>query len=117
MRHTNVPFPDQILHSILFIYFCTIYQVLVNLPWNLYYTFVLEEKHGFNKQTLAFYFKDQLKSLVLTIVVSLLIAAPLIYIIQGFGEYFYVYAWLFVLFFSLISITIYPDYIAPRFDQ
>ena len=68
-------------------------------------------------QTLGFYFKDQLKSLVLTIVVSLLIAAPVIHIVKTMGEHFYIYAWLFVLAFSLISITVYPDYIAPRFDK
>lgn len=106
----------EIWQSMVFLFICTFYQVLVHLPWNMYYTFVVEAKHGFNKQTLGFYFKDQLKSFILTIVVSLLLAAPLIHIVQTTGDQFYFYAWLFVLAFSLISITIYPDYIAPRFD-
>ena len=40
----------QIVHSIVWLYICTFYQVIMNLPWNLYYTFVLEARHGFNKQ-------------------------------------------------------------------
>lgn len=28
------------------------FSTITSLPWSLYYTFVLEEKHGFNKQVL-----------------------------------------------------------------
>lgn len=39
----------QIMQSLVFLYLSTIYQVVIHLPWNLYYTFVLEAAHGFNK--------------------------------------------------------------------
>lgn len=40
----------QILQSITFILIFMLYSTITSLPWSLYETFVLEEKHGFNKQ-------------------------------------------------------------------
>lgn len=31
-----------------------VYSTITGLPWNIYFTFVLEEKHGFNKQVTLF---------------------------------------------------------------
>jgi STE24 endopeptidase len=52
----------EILHSVVFTLIATMYTTVTGLPWSLYSTFVLEERHGFNKQTLAFYVKDQIKA-------------------------------------------------------
>ena len=35
---------------------------LPGLVWSYYYTFVIEEKHGFNKQTVGLWVADQLKT-------------------------------------------------------
>lgn len=40
----------EILQSIVFIGIMMVYSTLSNIPWSYYYHFVLEEKHGFNKQ-------------------------------------------------------------------
>ncbi len=37
-------------------------DLLLGLPFGLYSTFVVEQKHGFNKQTLGLFIKDQLIS-------------------------------------------------------
>lgn len=42
-------------------------STLISLPFGLYGTFVIEEKHGFNKTNLSTYLLDQLKSLLLTV--------------------------------------------------
>eukprot|EP01134_Creolimax_fragrantissima_P003804 CFRG3804T1 len=108
---------NEILQSLLFIYIAQAYQLVTTLPWNLYYTFVLEERHGMNNQTFRFYAIDQAKSLVLTMTVVPLLLTPILYLIMWTGEYFYVYVWAFVFAFSIASITIYSDYIAPMFDR
>lgn len=36
--------------------------MISGLPWSLYHTFVIEERHGFNKQTLGLYISDTFKS-------------------------------------------------------
>ena len=40
-------------------------DLVLGLPFGLYGTFVVEQKHGFNKQTLALFLMDQLKSVSL----------------------------------------------------
>lgn len=58
-----------------------LFDELYSLPWRLYSTFVIEEKqdlfailiarHGFNKQTLGLFFKDMVKNLLLSFIVSI----------------------------------------------
>ncbi|KAK3696104.1 hypothetical protein RRG08_061879 [Elysia crispata] len=107
----------EILQSLTFLFVSMLYSTVTGLPWSLYSTFVLEEKHGFNKQTLGFFFKDTLKHFAVTLVLALPITATLIYIIQAGGDFFFIYAWLFTLVVSLVIVTIYADYIAPLFDK
>lgn len=40
----------EILQSNVFLLGATIFGLITGLPWNLYSTFVIEERHGFNKQ-------------------------------------------------------------------
>jgi len=107
----------EILHSIAFTLLATLWSTFTGLPWSIYSTFVVEEKHGFNKQTWKFYVKDKIKKLIVSQAIGLPILALLIYIIQAGGQFFFVYAWLFVLITSLFMMTIYPDFIAPLFDR
>lgn len=44
----------EITKSILFILYFITYSQITGLPWSIYYTFVLEQKHGFNKQVIFF---------------------------------------------------------------
>ncbi|CAF3587589.1 unnamed protein product, partial [Rotaria sp. Silwood2] len=64
-----------------------------------------------------FFIKDNIKKLIVTLILILPIVALLIKIIQIGGDYFFVYAWLFVTIMSLIIAFIYPNYIAPLFDR
>lgn len=41
---------DQVKQTVVFLWMMLIYSTLIELPWAVYVTFVLEEKHGFNKQ-------------------------------------------------------------------
>lgn len=42
----------QIVQSLVFLLLATLFSALTGLPWSLYNTFVIEEKHGFNQQVL-----------------------------------------------------------------
>jgi STE24 endopeptidase len=93
---------SDIATSVLFVLYFIVYSQVAGLPWSLYYTFVLEEKHGFNKQTLPFFIKDNVKKLILSIVLTAPILSLLIWIIRWGGEYFFIYAWLFITIVSLV---------------
>lgn len=101
----------------MFLLLATLFSALTGLPWSLYNTFVIEEKHGFNHQTLDFFMKDAIKKFVVTQCILLPVSSLLLYIIKIGGDYFFIYAWLFTLVVSLVLVTIYADYIAPLFDK
>ncbi|XP_077095704.1 CAAX prenyl protease 1 homolog [Siphateles boraxobius] len=107
----------EISHSLAFLMLATLFSAFTGLPWSLYNTFVIEEKHGFNQQTLGFFLKDALKKFAVTQCILLPVTTLLLYIIKIGGDYFFIYAWLFTLIVSLILVTIYADYIAPLFDK
>jgi len=107
----------EIFHSVAFTLLATLWSTVTGLPWSIYSTFVLEEKHGFNKQTWKFYVKDKIKKLIVSQAIGLPILSLLLYIIKAGGQFFFIYAWLFVLVTSLFMMTIYPDFIAPLFDR
>uniref|UniRef100_A0A8C5GVC1 CAAX prenyl protease n=1 Tax=Gouania willdenowi TaxID=441366 RepID=A0A8C5GVC1_GOUWI len=107
----------EIFHSLLFLNLSTMFTALTGLPWSLYSTFVIEQKHGFNQQTLGFFLTDALKKYVVTQCILLPVTSLLLYIIKIGGDYFFIYAWLFTLIVSLVLVTVYADYIAPLFDK
>ncbi len=54
-------------------------------------------------QTMGFFVKDSIKTFILQAILNPSIMAGLIFIIKWGGEYFYIYAWVFVLLVSLVS--------------
>ncbi|XP_076445131.1 CAAX prenyl protease 1 homolog [Babylonia areolata] len=110
--------PDyEITQSLVFTVLSFIFSAVTSQPFSVYSTFVIEERHGFNKQTPGFYAKDQVKKFVVMLAILLPITATLIFIIKAGGDYFFIYAWFFTFVVSLLLITIYADYIAPLFDK
>nr|XP_057946485.1 CAAX prenyl protease 1 homolog [Doryrhamphus excisus] len=107
----------EITQSLVFLTLATLFSALTGLPWSAYNTFVIEERHGFNQQTLGFFIKDAVKKFAVTQCILLPVTSLLLYIIKIGGDYFFIYAWLFTLAVSLILVTIYADYIAPLFDK
>lgn len=107
---------SEIQTSCVLILILTVVSLVKEMPFTIYGVFVLEEKHGFNKQTAGFFIIDQLKSLALSITLTLPIASAVIYIVQIGGPYFFVWLWLFVGIVTLLFVTIYPVFIAPLFD-
>ena len=92
-------------------------DTIISLPFGLYKTFVIEEKHGFNKQTMSLYIKDLFISFALTCVIGGPVIAVIITIIRKTGELFYWYVWLFMLAVCVFLLTIFPTYIQPLFNK
>ncbi|CAG5027873.1 unnamed protein product [Parnassius apollo] len=116
-EYFNISLDQEIFISCIFMTYVTLFNFIVNMPFTIYGTFVLEQNHGFNKQTIGFFIKDQLKSLVLSLVIVLPIISVSIYIIMLGGNMFVVWLWLFTTVATLILLTLYPTVIAPLFDK
>ncbi|GMF25696.1 unnamed protein product [Phytophthora fragariaefolia] len=108
---------DEIYRALMLLTLTTLRDTLVGIPFGLYSTFVVEARHGFNKQTLGLFFMDKLKSFMLFIVIGFPVTAVLIYVIRWGGEYFYMYVWAFLFAFSVVMMTLYPVLIMPLFNK
>ncbi|CAD6197747.1 unnamed protein product [Caenorhabditis auriculariae] len=104
-------------HSVAFIIINSLIDTVIDLPWDMYGTFVIEERHGFNKQTVGFYFWDKFKKMLIGFVLTTPVVFALEWIVENGGPYFFVYMWIFVSLVVLLLLTIYPAYIAPLFDR
>ncbi|XP_075228374.1 CAAX prenyl protease 1 homolog isoform X2 [Lycorma delicatula] len=107
----------EILQSAAFMLIMNTFNILITLPFSIYDTFVLEEKHGFNKQTVPFYIKDKIKSYIVSHLIMLPLICAIVYIVKVGGDYFFIFLWLFAVASTFFLLTIYPDYIAPLFDK
>ena len=109
--------PTEIKISLVFILIYSIFSLIAKLPFSLYSTFVVEEKHGFNKQSLGLFFSDMVKGLVLGVLIGGPVLSGMIYIVKATGRDFYFYLWLFMLLVQFILIMIYPTVIQPLFNK
>ena len=66
---------------------------VLHLPFDYYFTFVIEQKYGFNKQTVFLFLKDKVMTLALSAVFGGPIVAGLLSVIKWGGERFYLYVW------------------------
>lgn len=107
----------EIRQSLVFLAIMTVIGKIVSLPLDLYMTFVIEKRHGFNKQTISLFFSDMLKGLVLTAALGGPFVAALIWIVRRFGERFYLAVWLFAFVSMLFLMLIFPTFIQPLFNK
>jgi len=108
---------DGLWYSVAVMVSFIIIGVLIDLPFSIYRTFVVEEKYGFNKMSTGLFIKDTITG----IVVNLAIVTPLLWVVlwlmQSAGEIWWIYAWVLLVSFMLLMMFIYPTVIAPIFNK
>jgi STE24 endopeptidase len=90
---------------------------LLEAPFGLYRTFVIEERFGFNKTTFALYLKDAFKGLLLGAALGLPLLFGVLWLMERMGAYWWLYVWLVWMAFNLLVLFIYPTFIAPLFNK
>lgn len=108
---------NPILASLLFFAVLGIGSDIVTLPFQLYGTFVIEEKFGFNKTTLKTFFTDKLKGYILGALIGGGLLALLQYIYIHTADYFWILAWIVVSVFSIFTMSFYASLILPLFNK
>ncbi|KAF9106330.1 hypothetical protein BGX27_009205 [Mortierella sp. AM989] len=106
----------EIIQSIFFYETRSLISAVFKLPFDLYSTFVIEERHGFNKQTLKLFISDWIKQQIIQGVLEMPFYAAFFKIVSITGKNFLVYLWLFVAVFQLVMIAFYPTVIMPLFN-
>jgi len=90
---------------------------LLELPFNLYQTFVIEERHGFNRQTLRGFALDLVKGVALAAALGGPVLAAILWIMERMGPTWWMWAWAVTTGFSLFAAWIYPSVLAPLFNK
>ncbi|EIE26911.1 hypothetical protein COCSUDRAFT_27312 [Coccomyxa subellipsoidea C-169] len=108
---------SEIPITIMFFLLDSAKDTLISLPFSLYHTFVLEQHHGFNKQTLRLFVLDFIKSILLGSVLGPPVVAGFTWILQRTSAYMPLYLWAFFFGLQIFFMTIYPVFIAPLFNK
>ena len=90
---------------------------ILNIPFQLYGTFVIEEKFGFNKTSPKTFILDKVKGYLLTGIIGGLILFTLLKLINVFGPDFWIYFWIVISAFTLFMNMFYTTLILPLFNK
>ncbi|MDP2604176.1 MAG: M48 family metallopeptidase [Deltaproteobacteria bacterium] len=90
---------------------------IIGLPADLYATFRLEARFGFNKTTVKLYVADKFKGLMLGVVFGVPLLYVVLWLMEATGRYWWIGAFVFICGFELLMIVIYPTFIAPLFNK
>ena len=108
---------DPIFTGIAVILSFTFISGMLDLPFSIYSTFVLEEKFGFNRTTIKTFIADIFKGSLLGLVLGVPLLYVVLWLMQQAGEQWWIYTWLVISGFSLFMMWVYPTWIAPIFNK
>ncbi len=91
-------------------------NTLLSLPFQIYDTFVIEERFGFNKTTPKTFVIDQIKGLLLAVALGAPLLALVLWIF-GTVDNAWLWAWLAFTAFQLLMTYLAPTFILPLFNK
>jgi STE24 endopeptidase len=92
-------------------------SAIVELPFDFYHSFIIEERFGFNTKTYKIWFLDLAKSVLLLAVLGGILLTGLLLMIRYTGNIWWIWAWTFFMSFQLLMTVLYPTVIAPMFNK
>ena len=92
-------------------------SALIDLPFEYYKTFTVDEKFGFNKMTKAMFWSDLVKHSLVGLALGLPILFAALWLMQGAGQYWWFYLWVVWSVFNIVMLAVYPTFIAPLFNK
>jgi STE24 endopeptidase len=90
---------------------------LIDLPFSIYRTFVIEAKFGFNRMTPALFVADLAKSIALGLAIGVPLLLAVLWLMAQMGDLWWLYVWLTWVGFNLLMLVAYPTLIAPLFNK
>jgi len=90
---------------------------LINLPFALYDTFVIEERYGFNKTTVRTFIADKIKGYILTALLGGGVLLLVVWFYHQTGARFWIFAWGLITVFTVFLTMFYTHWIVPLFNK
>lgn len=114
---TTTWFEPGILRGLALIGGVALVTMVIDIPFSLYRTFVIEERYGFNKVTVKLFWIDFIKGLAVGAALGLPLIAAVLWLMERMGEWWWVYAWLTLMGYMLFVQAIAPTWIMPIFNK
>jgi len=110
-------FDSEIVISLSFFGIIYFGNDILSIPFSLYYTFIIEERFGFNKTSFKTFITDKLKSWLLTILFGGGILCFIILQFESVGQNFWIVAWVFMSILTVLIQGLYAQVIVPLFNK
>jgi len=104
-------------HGIALIVSVALISSVVDLPFSLYRTFVIETRFGFNRTSLALFLADLAKFAALGALLGIPLVFFVLWLMARMGGIWWLYVWLTWVEFNLLVVAVYPTLIAPLFNR
>jgi STE24 endopeptidase len=105
------------LHQIGLIAAFAIGSSLLDLPFDYYRQFVLEERFGFNKISVKLWIADMVKGSLVGAAIGLPLLWVVLKLMESTGSLWWFWTWLVWSGFQLLMMVLYPSVIAPLFNK
>ena len=117
MSWTENPILQTILLCVLFFLVVLVVNQILDIPVSYYSQFTIEERFGFNKSTKKLFWIDQVKGLMLAVIMVVLILSIVTWIYAVAPEWFWILAWGVLTVFQVCIMTFYSNIIVPLFNK
>lgn len=113
----NILPSQEIARGALVICSAMIVSSVIDIPFDYYKTFTVDEKFGFNKMTRGMFYSDLVKHTIVGVILGAPILFAALWLMQGAGAYWWLYLWIVWSVFNLLMLAVYPTFIAPFFNK
>jgi STE24 endopeptidase len=110
-------FGAGLTHQLALVVAFAVISGLLDLPFDWYRQFVLEQRFGFNKMTPGLWLSDQVKGALVGAVIGLPLLWVVLTLMEKSGELWWLYTWFVWSGFQLLMLALYPSLIAPLFNK
>lgn len=108
---------EEVVSGLMFFAVLGVANYILSLPFSIYHTFVLEEKFGFNRTTVKTFILDQIKGMMLSIIIGGILLGLILWIFSTVGEQAWLYAAIAAILFIIIIQSVAPTWIMPLFNK
>jgi STE24 endopeptidase len=108
---------NAVVISLIFFGIIGLASDLINIPFSLYDTFVIEKKYGFNKMSLSTFITDHIKSWLIALLVGIPVLGLITWFYYKTGQFFWLWAWVLITAFSVFMNLFYSELIVPLFNK
>lgn len=90
---------------------------VIDVPFEYYRQFGIEQRFGFNRMTHRLFFTDMLKNTLLGAALGLPLLFVVLWLMNRAGSLWWLWTWLVWVAFQMLVLLIYPTFIAPLFNK